>query len=164
MADLTPESFFPACEARYGGRCANCGGLDRLAPRWAIDPEDGGHRVESNTVLLCRSCALGAVASARLPENTPASLWVSVPLHDWVLSQGGSTFLRRLVEYLADAPESDLDDLAMYQDPDSPATRLHFRLDSALYHRALDRVRRSGFTFTDALTHLAVLRRTSPIP
>lgn len=173
--DVTPreKTWRDFAWERCGFKCVACGGSDHVFLRYVIPPEAGGKDVPENAVVVCRACNLADdLARDEKGAKRLASVWVSKPLHAWLLGNeethgfsSASAFVRALIDgYLRDPEGHGADVAAVDPDdkPDSARARAALWLDHDKYaFFMVDVNRRYGKTVTDAITGLLVSNRAS---
>jgi len=146
---------------RAQNKCSNCGSDDRLRVHMIVPLEAGGHFVESNGVLLCRTCDMAkdfspGVKSGRWPVN----IWVSRRLYDRIQEtiqvKNGVKSMSSLARYLISkyiTDEDSFDDLEQYQESGNDV-KINVWVDKDKYETFQVLLKRRGMTVTDALKAL----------
>ncbi len=163
-----PAELVRAWERRvtelHRNRCSNCGGDDHLRAKLVVPREAGGQLVESNGVLLCRSCDMAAESVSKSSgEQRLVNFWVSRGLFDR-LQYGldtvqGFPSMGALVRYLITkyvADPSRFDDLELYQDGGSDV-KVNVWVERDRYNTFKALLDKRGVTVTDALKGLIVM-------
>jgi len=153
---------FDAC----GGRCSNCGDIERLKVRMIVPEEAGGKRVVGNGVLLCRTCAMARDIQAKVPQpasgehTRPINFFVSQGLHrklkNGLAARHGFRSVSSLVRFLMSkyVTEADqFDDLDMFQDGGSDV-KINVWVGRDVYASFKAIADRNGTTVTDTLKGL----------
>jgi hypothetical protein len=151
---------------RYRNKCANCGNPEHLRVRLVVPPEAGGQMVESNGVLLCRSCEMAseaAVCGTTGSEQRLVNFWVSRRLFDRIqlglktynaFNSMGALVRYLIAKYIED--ENRFEDLNLYQD-DGADVKLNVWVERDAYNVFKVLLDKRGMTVTDALKSLIVL-------
>lgn len=158
---------------RYRNKCANCGNDDRLRARMIIPEEAGGKLLDSNSVLLCRSCEMASDAvktAAKAADQRLVNFWVSRGLFDRI-QEGLRTYdafnsMGSLVRYLISKyveDDSRFDDLDLYQD-EGADTKINVWVERDRYDTFKTLVDKHGLTVTDAIKSLIVAYECSAEP
>lgn len=152
---------------RYQGKCANCGGPDRLRVILVVPPEAGGQLIDSNGVLLCRSCEMATDAVKKgktVSDQRLVNFWVSRRLFDDIhksinaYKAGGHGFrsMGALVRYLISKyveDESRFDDLPLFQDKGADV-KVNVWVEKDRYNTFKALLDKRGMTVTDAIKNL----------
>lgn len=159
-------SFQRMLLAKSGGKCSNCGSRDRVRVRLVVPEEAGGVFIETNGVVLCRTCdmARDSVPGAAGQENHfVVSIWMSQRLRARIESiienkksfRSWSSLSRYLIsKFVSD--EHRFDDLEQYQDGPSE-TKVTIRVDKSIYGSFAAILKRRGTTVTDSLKALYLM-------
>lgn len=147
---------------RHRNKCSNCGSEDHLKLKMIVPVEAGGQYVESNGVILCRTCEISS-DTTRAAGNDPKRLinfWVNKPLHQALQDKAKDTAYKSmasLVRYLMTKYVEDparFDDLAQYQDTPDTDIKINLWVDKAMYATFKDQVHQAGLSVTDAVKGL----------
>jgi hypothetical protein len=152
---------------RYQNRCGNCGSRERLRVVMVVPPEAGGQLIDSNGVLLCRSCEMAADAVKKGKTQSDQRLvnfWVSRRLYEHIhkniasYKSGAHGFrsMGALVRYLISKyveDEKRFDDLALYQD-DGTDVKVNVWVEKDQYNTFKVLLDKRGMTVTDAIKSL----------
>ncbi len=159
-------TFQTAVLARARHMCSNCGSKDRVRVRMVVPEEAGGVLIETNGVVLCRTCDM---ARDSVPGNSAkdhafvVTVWMSHRLRERIEQmlepkksfRSWSALSRYLIsKYVAD--EWRFDDLEQYQDAASE-NKVTFRVDKVVYSRFTAMLKRRGTTVTDALKGMYIM-------
>lgn len=175
---LTPEELKTEWEKfiwdRNRGRCSNCGSEDRLRVKMVVPIEAGGKLVESNGVLLCRTCemaaeaanAAGGAGSVRRPVN----FWVSRSLYDriqeGIKTRNGFSSMGSLIRYLMTKyvlDEHRFDDLESYQDSGADV-KINVWVPMDGYSTFKQLIDKRGMTVTDGIKALVRMYESEAEP
>ena len=161
--DLSPrEVMEKKVWTRAAGHCESCGNPDRLKIVMYVPDRF----VETNAIVLCRTCELSAELAHR--DNGPASgadtrpinFWVSSKLHarltNGLSKKYGFKSIASLVRYLmtkyvSDAPR--FDDVAQWQDSGTDV-KVNVWVPRDTYESFKTIADKNGLTVTDALKGL----------
>jgi len=148
---------------RFKNKCGSCGSTERLVVRLLTPEAVGGQKVESNGIVLCRTCDLGTKMLPKPGASSfphPMNFYVSNHLH-YVIQQhaprygGTGGFLRQLIDVYLTSPEQYAD-LEQYQDS-TVDVKLNFHLPSSQFEEFKSKTKLQGMTMTDALRGLILL-------
>jgi hypothetical protein len=169
MSEVGPLPWERLVWQRYRNSCANCGGKERLRAVLVVPLEAGGQEIDSNGVLLCRSCEMASDAVKKgktVSDQRLVNFWVSRrlfdSLHDSLKSHNGVPGFRSMgaliryliVKYVED--ETRFDDLALYQDQveDSTGVKINIWVGKSDYEAFKAILARGRMTITDAIKSL----------
>ncbi len=152
---------------RYKNQCANCGTKDRIRVVMVVPLEAGGQEIDSNGVLLCRSCEMAAdtVKKGKTPSDQRlVNFWVSRRLFDdihkgiknYKAGSPGFRSIGALVRYLITKyveDESRFDDLALYQD-EGTDVKVNVWVEKDRYENFKALLDKRGMTITSAVKSL----------
>lgn len=153
-----------------GGKCSNCGSNERLRTRMIVPVEAGGQYVETNYVVLCRTCDMAreSLPNAGSKADTyVVCIWMTHGLRERVEAflkpkrtfRSWSSLTRYLIsKYVSD--ENRFDDLEQYQDGASE-TKVTVRVDKEIYETFMVMLKRRGMTVTDALKGMYIMYASS---
>ena len=150
------DAFDAQVREEFGGRCGNCGSDDKCRAKLIVPESQGGTKVVTNAMWICRGCELGT-GPAALPERQLVNLFVSPELHGQILALVGngnaSSVARHLIGLFLEGPPERFDDLGYYQDAGT-STRLYVHVDRGTYPEFRARTKAMGLTVTAALIGL----------
>lgn len=165
LEDLPPElSWQSLVYARFNNKCGNCGSTERLVVRLIVPEEHGGQKIESNGVVLCRTCDLASklspkpgAASFQRPYNFYVNdqMLAVVERHSAAF-RGKAGFLRHLMDTFSIEPHL-YDDLAKYQSSGDHDIKINFHMDSLQFEKFKAAATSHGLTMTDALRGLLLM-------
>lgn len=168
LTNSAPSDWERLVWQRYRSQCANCGGPDRLRVILVVPVAAGGQLIDSNGVLLCRSCEMATDAVKKGKTSSDQRLvnfWVSRRLFDDIhkginaYKAGGHGFrsMGALVRYLISKyveDESRFDDLGLYQDESSADVKVNVWVEKDRYSTFKALLDKRGMTITDAIKSL----------
>jgi hypothetical protein len=152
--------------AKCRSRCSNCGQTERLRIKLIVPLEAGGQSIESNGVLLCRSCEMAAESLGRGgtdSEQRLVNFWVSRRLFDR-LQYGLQMYnafnsMGSLVRYLIakyNEDEARFDDLELYQD-EGADVKVNVWVERDRYNTFKVLLDKRGSTVTDTIKSLIAM-------
>jgi hypothetical protein len=152
---------------RYKNRCANCGNPERIRVVMVVPPEAGGQPIDSNGVLLCRSCEMATDAVKKgktASDQRLVNFWVSRKFFDTLHSnltgyradRSGFRSMGALIRYMIAKyveDESRFDDLSLFQDEGADA-KINVWVGKDQYGVFKALLDKRGMTVTDAIKGL----------
>ena len=158
-------SFQRAVLGKSRNQCMNCGSSDRIRVRMVVPAEAGGVLVESNGIVLCRTCDMARDSVAKASDKNSSyvvSIWMSRSLREKMASLLGpssfrswSSLTRYLIsKYILD--ERYFDDLEQYQDFESEV-KVTVRVNQDVYSTFTAMLKRRGLTVTEAVKGLYLM-------
>lgn len=159
---------FDLLESR-GNKCMHCGSKEKIDLKLIVPESAGGKWLESNIVVLCRSCEMAIDSVTRMENNTnrkAINFWVSSKLYNYLQQiskhQRGFSSMGSLVRYLmqkyVENPDK-FEDLDQYQSIGADV-KINVWVGSDIYEEFKKVSEKNDRTVTETIKALIIIYET----